>query len=570
MKKLSLITSLLFSYLMFPQDPTFLWVKSIGGTITENGIHSATDVSENLYLTGSFEGTVDFDPGIGIHKLTAVGNKDIFIMKLDPNGNFIWAKSIGGSGEEVGNYVTIDKFGDVYVTGSFEGCIDFDPAERNYPLYSSGNSDIFLQKLNPDGNLMWAVNMGGASEDFGIVVKTDDDANIYLLQAFSDKADLNPGKGMELFSSHGNLDISIEKLNSRGEMIWVKAYGGGGFDKGNDMVLDGTGNIYVTGSYQGEMDFDPGAGFVNRVSNGYSDVFMQKFRNDGSHAWVRCMGGIKGNDSGSSLKLDDQGNIYSVGYFEAEMTYSKSSETLPELPQLLVSAGGIDAYVQKLNENGYIEWIKAIGGKFNDFGKEIYPDTYGNILVVGEFIRSANNNLEDHSRTPFSTIRKGIFIDQLSDNGSTTMNKEISNSENVTIGSMVADYSGSIYLLGHFEGAADFDPGAAIHSVVSKGAGATYILKLSPYGNPQINRELTLEANVSTYPNPVKNKLTVELGQNIASTSLTIFDVVGNLVKKTESRDCSQINLDLNLNPGIYYVNISSENNTVTKKIIVE
>lgn len=555
---------------MFPQDPTFLWVKSIGGTITENGTHSATDVSENLYITGSFEGTVDFDPGAGSHKLTAIGNKDIYIVKLDSKGNFIWAKSMGSSGDDMASSVTVDKFGDAYLTGNFEGTVDFDPSEGFYLLTSNGSSDIFLQKLNPDGNIIWALSMGGTSDDYGGIVKTDEEANVYLLQSFSEKADLNPGRGQTLFASHGSQDISIQKLTPSGLMVWVKAFGGGGFDRGNDMVIDEMGNIFITGSFQGEMDFDPGDGFVSRYSNGYSDVFTQKFYADGSFAWVKCIGGAKGSDVGNSLKLDSQGNIYTIGNFDGEIIYSKSADTNPEIPKVILSEGGIDIYVQKLDQSGNIDWLKSIGGKYNDFGKEIYTDEFGNIIIVGEFIRRINNNLPDQSKSAYAPTKKGIFIERLSDDGTSTLHKEIANTANVSISSLTKDFSGNVYLVGHFEETADFDPGPAIHSVSSKGVGSTYILKLSPYGDPQYTKETSLDESVSTFPNPVKNKLTIDLGKNIESVSLSIFDVVGNLVKKAESRNSSLINMDLNLNPGVYYVNIYSENNMVTKKIIVE
>lgn len=555
---------------MFPQDPTFLWVKSIGGTITENEIHSATDVSENLYITGSFEGTVDFDPGVGSYKLTAIGNKDIYVVKLDPMGNFIWARNVGSAGDDIASSITIDKFGDAYITGNFEGTVDFDPSDAFYLLSSNGSSDIFLQKLDPDGNLAYALSMGGAAEDFGGIVKTDEEANVYLLSTFSDKADLDPGRDQMLFASHGSQDISLQKLTPSGMMLWAKAYGGAGFDRGNDLVLDEMGNIYITGSFEDELDFDPGAGVVSRHSIGYADVFTQKFYSDGSFAWVRCIGGTKGSDFGNALRLDNQGNIYTVGNFDGDMIYSKSSETTPDIPQIIFSEGGVDVYVQKLNPNGNIDWLKAMGSKYNDFGKEIYADIYGNVIVVGEFIRKINNNLPDQSKSAYGQIKKGIFIEQLDDTGISTIHKEIANTANVSVSSLTTDFSGNIYLIGHFEETADFDPGPAVHSVSSKGAGAAYILKLSPYGNPQQVSSTTLDASVSTFPNPAKNKLTVDLGKNIESVSLTIFDVVGNLVKKAESRNSSQINLDLNLNPGVYYVNISSENNTVTKKIIVE
>src|SRR5690606_34788005 len=119
--------------------------------------------------------TVDFNPGLEVFNLTSNGLQDIFIQKLDQNGNFIWAKQIGGSGIDEARSIAIDGEGYIYVTGHFSETVDFNPGVGEYNITSNGNTDIFIEKLDLDGNFVWAKRMGGTSEDraYSITVGQD-------------------------------------------------------------------------------------------------------------------------------------------------------------------------------------------------------------------------------------------------------------------------------------------------------------------------------------------------------------------------------------------------------------
>src|SRR5690606_29098604 len=110
-------------------DPNgnFLWAKQMGGTDNDQGISITVDTSGNIYTTGIFRNTVDFDPGAGVYNLTAVVGNDIFISKLDANGNFLWAKQMGSGGNTRSNSIVLDTNGNIYTTGIFQSTADFDP-----------------------------------------------------------------------------------------------------------------------------------------------------------------------------------------------------------------------------------------------------------------------------------------------------------------------------------------------------------------------------------------------------------------------------------------------------------
>ncbi len=157
------------------------------------------DVSGNVFITGSFAGTVDFDPNSGTVNRTAKGEEDIFVMKLNSQGNFKWVKTIGGSDQDFGNTIRTDKFGNVYVGGGFEDAVDFDPGPANVPLYAfSFEPDGFVLRLDSMGNFKWVIHIGRDSvekPDFCWTLEVDANGNVYANGGFSDTVDFDPGSG---------------------------------------------------------------------------------------------------------------------------------------------------------------------------------------------------------------------------------------------------------------------------------------------------------------------------------------------------------------------------------------
>ncbi|MCH2046242.1 MAG: SBBP repeat-containing protein, partial [Saprospiraceae bacterium] len=170
------------------------------------------------YTTGAFAETmasdpIDFDPGAGTTNLSPVGSSDIFIQKLDASGNFLWAKSFGGSSSDQGNSIAVDAAGNVYTTGSFEDTVDFDPGAGTTNLSAIGGSDIFIQKLDASGNFLWAKSFGGSSSDWGSSIAVDASENVYTTGSFQDTVDFDPGAGTINLISQGSLDIFVHKIN---------------------------------------------------------------------------------------------------------------------------------------------------------------------------------------------------------------------------------------------------------------------------------------------------------------------------------------------------------------------
>lgn len=358
----------------------FLWARRTGGAAFDQASAITMDTFGNVYITGFFEGTVDFNPGEGGANLSSVGGRDIFIQKFDANGDFLWVKQMGGSESDAGLSILIDAFGDLYTTGIFRETIDFDPGEGEANL-TAEDDDIFVQKLDADGNFIWAKKIGGPGSDQSYSIATDASGNVYTTGYFTETADFDPGEGEAILNSIGTFDIFIQKLDPDGNYLWVRQMGGGSTDFGSSIFVDALGNLYTTGRFRETVDFDPGIETANLSAQG-GDIFIQKLDANGNFLWVKQIGGTAFGPSslGISITVDDTGNVYTTGYFEGTADFDPGEGSAN-----LTSAGSRDIFIQKLDVNGDFLWVEKIGGPDSDVGNSITIDEFGDIYVTGYF-----------------------------------------------------------------------------------------------------------------------------------------------------------------------------------------
>ena len=260
----------------------FLWAKQIGGIAYDVGYSVALHLSgsQDVYTTGSFRDTVDFDPGPGVFNLTAVGAEDIFISRLDSAGNFVWAKQIGGISSDVGLSTAIDDSGNVITTGTFQGTVDFNPDTGIFNLISGGNLDIFISKLNASGNFVWAKQIGGAALDaaYSIALYPSGNENIYTTGSFRNTVDFDPGPGVfNLTATSASFsDIFILRLDGSGNFVWVKAAGGANDDIGRSLAFDASGYLHVAGYFASPSISFGSSTLINDTTDNTYDVFIAR------------------------------------------------------------------------------------------------------------------------------------------------------------------------------------------------------------------------------------------------------------------------------------------------------
>ncbi|WP_317898492.1 T9SS type A sorting domain-containing protein [Aurantibacillus circumpalustris] len=215
---LTAITTIYGDSYVLKLDPAsnFIWAVSFGNASPDKtGLSLLTlDTLNNLYLGGSFTGTVDVDPGIGSYTLNSLGMNDAIVIKLDAGGNFLWGKQVGGPSTEIMTGICIDKNNTLFAMGSFSLSVDFDPGPATYSLTSVGGTDIFLLELDDTGNFIDAKQLGGPSFDGARDLWLDNTGSVYFTGSFSLTADFDPGPSVYNLTSNGTLDVFVCKLST--------------------------------------------------------------------------------------------------------------------------------------------------------------------------------------------------------------------------------------------------------------------------------------------------------------------------------------------------------------------
>jgi hypothetical protein len=347
-----------------------LWANSAGSSADERGISLSADANGNVYLTGYFySDTITF----GTTTLTNVGGGDIFIAKYDAAGNELWAKALGGVNDDVGNCVSTDTSGNVYLTGYFKSAtITFGATT----LTNAGYMNIFLAKYDATGTVLWATSAGGTAYADGHSISTDASGNVYVTGYF--QSDTITFGTITLPNTYiGYADIFIAKYAPNGTVLWAKSAGGTSDDDVRSVATDASGNVFVTGYFRSStITFDTTI-LTNAGSFSYSDIFIAKYDTTGTLLWATSAGGT-GFDEGLGIATDASGNVYITGTFgSANITFATTT---------LINTGGSDFFIVKYAPNGTVLLAMSEGGASSDYGNSVCTDASGNVYVTGYFL----------------------------------------------------------------------------------------------------------------------------------------------------------------------------------------
>tara|TARA_Y100000589_G_C27196601_1_gene647121 strand:- start:5540 stop:7588 length:2049 start_codon:yes stop_codon:yes gene_type:complete len=597
----------------FNSNGNLEWAKTIGGSNFDYGKDIAIDNSGNVYITGVFKGTVDFNPGSGTENKTSNGQYDAFVLKLDMNGDFGWCYSFGGSNFDYGNAISVDSFGNVWIAGSFRSTVDFNDGAGTSSKTSAGGEDIYVLKLNFLGNFSSVNTMGGSDNDVATSLSIDNFGFVYITGTFEGTADFNPTNSVTNLTSNGNEDIFIEKLNFSGNMIFTKSIGGNGNDGATDIETDSYGNVYLTGYFSETVDFDPNNGSYNLSSIGYEDVYTLKLSNLGDFTWVKSFGNNNFN-RGNSIKVDQYGNVLTAGFFRGISDINPGTAS-----QTITSNGFMDIIIQKLDENGNFINAITLGSVGDDCVNDFTLDNQGNYLICGDFQNevdfnpgpTTNNNtsigdfdayvlkLGTPSCTPNATSPLTLTLN-LDDFCNETTWK-------ITAPSGLILYSGGPYNCDPSGGGVDANTtinqilnlflfecyeftiidsggngmGANGSWTIKDFTNATIVNGNGNFGNTisesfYINNEVTSLSNIKNedvvlYPNPVQSNQEIEIKHSDKINNIRVFNSKGQLLNKTESVNYNSNRNSITINQsGIYFMIIETKNERLIKKIIVQ
>ena len=342
------------------------WARQLGGPGRERAYGVAADRGGAVYVAGRIEG----EAALGSARLASAG-PDALVTALDKHGQVVWAHAFGGPGEDEARAVAILTEGDLFVTGSFSGTVDFDPGPGRTELVSGGASDVFVLRLSPRGELVWARGLGSAQADQGLDIAVDA-RGVYIAGSFQGALQAGPDR----LESAGRNDGFLVALDPAGAPRWARRIGGPETDEARSVALEPNGQVWIAGSFEGKAGFGPRGETAALESAGKADAFVARLGADGALLWSGRLGG-KQADVAQAVAANASG-AWVAGRFQRTADFDPG----PALTSLS-SMAETDAFVVRLATTGHLRWVRQVGGARHDFATGIAPDRYGGVWVTG-------------------------------------------------------------------------------------------------------------------------------------------------------------------------------------------
>jgi fibronectin type 3 domain-containing protein len=461
---------------------------AVGGAGNDGGVDIGTDSQDDVYVTGYFSGTVNFDPA-GSASLASVGDTDIFVAKYDFEGKYIWAFGIGGAGPDLVHALQVEPSGAVVIAGSFSGTADFDPGGGVAILTSNGDVDGFVARYSADGNYIWARSFGGSSSDSANDLGLDSAGNLYVTGSFCGTVSFDPSGSGHVSVSNQSTDAFVLSFDGNGAYRWHFAFGSVEQDAGTAIAVYSNGTFFVAGYFNDSVDFDPGAAVNVTNSSGYLDIFLALYSGAGDYVWAGAMGG-GGNDTPAvgGITLDGPGSVYLTGSFEGVADFLPTN-----ISANIAGNGGTDAFVAEYGPFGEYKWAFAVGGPLDDGGSGLVVDGMGNIYLTGYFRGTAAFD-PTSVQPPITATGTGgaadVFLAKYSPGGLLTwvygFGAAVSGTDKVSSGAAVClDVGGNVLMTGSFYGGpVDFDPTAGTKILTSAGLADIFVARYDGDGKP--------------------------------------------------------------------------------------
>ena len=288
-----------------------LWTRTYGGSALEEG-KSVQQTTDGGYIIAGYTGAGP--PWF-----------DFYVVKTDADGDTLWSRAYGGSGSEVAFSIQQTTDGG-YAIG---GCTN---------SFGAGNQDVYLVKTDSDGDTLWTRTFGGSAADYGRSVQQTQDGG-YIVAGYTGSF----GAGMN--------DVWLLKIDSSGDTLWTRTYGGTGIDQGYSVQQTADGGYTI-------------AGYTESFGAGTQDVYLVKTDANGNTLWTQTYGGSS-RDEGYSVQQTTDG-----GYIVAGNTIS-------------FGAGNQDVYLVKTDANGDTLWTRTHGGGLADYGYSVQQTSDGGYVIAG-------------------------------------------------------------------------------------------------------------------------------------------------------------------------------------------
>lgn len=319
------------------------------------------DTSGNIYVAGTSAGNVVIDSSL----VSGHGGADAFVAKLGPDLSLLWARTYGDALDQGAHGLALDPNGGIVVAGDAQGSIDLGGGA----LASAGDRDVFVAKLDVDGEHLWSRMFSGQAADWAHGVAVDPAGNVFVGGSIGATVDVD---GIVVSAAAGPGDAFVAKLAADGTPLWAASYGDAAYQGVHSIAAFSTGDVVITGDAAGPVDF--GGGAVGPTSGGTAlDVFVVKLSGNGSHVWTVPFVG-SGRERAHSVAIDSADRVVTTGQFTGTASFAGLD---------LTSAGADDVYLVKLDAAGTLVWGQRHGDSSIDNIRQVTVGADDDVLLAG-------------------------------------------------------------------------------------------------------------------------------------------------------------------------------------------
>lgn len=520
-----------FSWLATAQ--TFDWGKSFGGLSEDTVRNMIVDSQGNCYITGYFARTAIFQEGenpISLSTSEDFGYSDIYVAKINALGEVLWAKSFGGPDHDYGNSITLDAQGNIFVTGIFTQTAMFNPDGEGGELTSNGFQDLFILKLDQDGNFIWVKGFGSENYEESTSVSTDASGNVYLAGYFFSSIDFDPSDNEYIMNvTSDSANGFIMKMNPEGEFEWAKQIGASGASYSKSIKVVQNGEIYVLGEFTGVTDLNPDTDDEFLVESTGKDIYLLHLDASGNflNAYTSAVLNESDNAEISRFAIDALGNLFIIGNYVGTVNF----DPLQNESDFTLSTNGFfyNSFVLKINPQGMPIWIKKITGSDMTLVYDIALSAQNDILVSGYFAGSAEFDAINIAHQ--STNYMDSFLAKMNANGEFQTAYSFAGTGGADSHEIELGPENSIYLSSAYHETVDLDPfeGELTATAGYDGFANIYLIKLT---EEVLGLHENHTSNAVIYPNPAGNFVQISGKENFAGQGFQLYDVTGRQVLK--------------------------------------
>ncbi len=427
-----------------------LFATRFGGAQNQWAWSVATDPAGDVVIAGDFEGTFDLGGG----PLVSAGGIDVFVVKLGPDGAHKWSRRFGSEGDQRVDGIAVDASGNIGLTGSFSGSLDFGGGA----LTSARGADAFFAKLDGQGNHLWSKSAGSPdTEEDGMAVAFDGAGNLSVTGSAVGPIDL----GGVVAPAEGEKSLFVARLDSAGKYLWSKRIGNDHEQIGFAVASDAAGATYVTGRFEKTIDLGGGP-----ITAGLREAFVAKYDAKGAHVFSRRLGDATavGLADGRAVVADATGGVFVAGSFSGSLDLG--TETLR-------SAGDTDIFVVKLDAAGAVVWGKRFGDASFQTATSLALGPSGHLQVGGSF----SGTLE-LGPSRLSARDNDAFFAELDGAGTPLRAVQLGGPGIQEVTSLAVGRGGATWIVGSFDNAIDLGRGV----VASAGGRDAFLVSLAPPG----------------------------------------------------------------------------------------